>query len=54
MVSALVDFVGAIMASGQVPIDTAIVRLVMVVPLAGSTLALALSFGLETRHVTRN
>lgn len=54
VVSALVVFVVAIMALSQLRIDTQIIRLVVLVVLAGLALALALSFGLGTRGITRN
>lgn len=53
-VSALVMFVVAIMAISQLRIDTAIIRLVVLVLLSGVAVAVALSFGLGTRDVTRN
>jgi small-conductance mechanosensitive channel len=54
VVSALVMFVVVIMALSQLRIDTGIIRLVVLVLLAGVAVALALSFGLGTRDVTRN
>lgn len=53
-VSALILFVVGIMAISQLRIDTGIVRQVVLVTLIGFSAALALSFGLGTRDVTRN
>ncbi len=54
IVSALILFVVFIMAISQLQIDTQIVRSVVLVLLGGFAVALALSFGLGTRDVTRN
>lgn len=52
--SSLVMFVVVIMAISQLRIDTGIIRMVVLVLLSGLALAVALSFGLGTRDVTRN
>lgn len=54
IVSALVVFMGALMAVTQLRIETDVIRSVVLVLLAGLSLALALTFGLGTRDVTRN
>ena len=54
IVSALIVFVAGLMAVTQLQIDTDIIRSVVLVLLAGAALALALSFGLGTRDITRN
>lgn len=54
LVGALVMTVVAIMAIGQLRVDTEIVRLVVSGILAGLVLALGLSFGLGSREITRN
>lgn len=54
VVSSLVMFVVVIMAISQLRIDTGIIRMVVLVLLAGVAIAVALSFGLGTRDVTRN
>ncbi len=54
LVSSLILFVVVIMAVSQLQIDTEIVRLVVLVLLSGLAIAIALSFGLGTRDVTRN
>jgi len=54
VVSALVMFVVVIMSLSQLRIDTGIIRLVVLVLLSGVSIAVALSFGLGTREVTRN
>ena len=53
-VSALILFVVAIMAVSQLRIDTRVIYMVVQLLLVGAALALALSFGLGTRDVTRN
>ena len=53
-VTAVVVFVVAVMAVSQLRIDTDLVRAVVLVILAGFSLALALSFGLGTREITRH
>jgi small-conductance mechanosensitive channel len=53
-VSSLVMFVVVIMAIGQLRIDTGIIRMVVLVLLSGVAVAIALSFGLGTRDITRN
>jgi hypothetical protein len=47
-------FILVVMALTQLELDTELVRQVALVLLAGATLAVALSFGLGTRDVTRN
>ena len=54
MVSGAVLFVAAIMAITQLGIDTAMIRTVVVIGLAGLSVGLALSFGLGSRETTRN
>ncbi len=54
IVSSLILFVVAIMAVSQLKIDTEIVHAVVLVLLGGVAAALALSFGIGTRDVTRN
>jgi small-conductance mechanosensitive channel len=53
-VSALIIFIAGLMAVTQLRIDTEIIRAVVLVLLAGMSLALALTFGLGTRDITRN
>ena len=53
-VSGFIMFVVVIMAISQLQIDTEVIRMVVLVVLAGFSAALALSFGLGTRAVTRN
>jgi len=53
-VTVLVVFIVAVMAVAQLRIDTALIRAVVLVLLAGVSLALALTFGLGTREITRN
>ena len=53
-VSSLVMFVVVIMAISQLRIDTGIIRMVVLVLLSGLAIAVALSFGLGTRDITRN
>ncbi len=53
-VSTLVMFVVVVMALGQLRIDTQIIRLVVLVMLSGAAIAMALSFGLGSRDITRN
>ncbi len=53
-VSGLILFVAAIMAVGQLHIDTEIVRIVTFCVLSGLALAFGLSFGLGTRQVTQS
>ena len=53
-VSGFIMFVVVIMAISQLQIDTEVIRMVVLVVLAGFSAALALSFGLGTRSVTRN
>ena len=52
--STLIFFVVAVMAVSQLRIDTQLVKSVVLVMLGGMAVALALSFGLGTRDVTRN
>jgi hypothetical protein len=54
IVSALVLFVMIVMAITQLQFDTQVVISVVLVMLSGVALALALSFGLGSRDVTRN
>lgn len=54
LVSGLILFVTAMMAIGQLKIDTEIVRIVTALVLGGAALAFGLSFGLGTRTVVRN
>ncbi|HPF34666.1 MAG TPA: mechanosensitive ion channel [Candidatus Krumholzibacteria bacterium] len=53
-VSTLVLFVVVVMAVTQLRIDTEMIRSTVLTVLAGIALALALSFGLGTRDITRN
>ena len=52
--STLIFFVVAVMAVSQLRIDTQLVKSVVLVLLGGLAAALALTFGLGTRDVTRN
>jgi hypothetical protein len=54
LVSGLILFVCAMMAIGQLKIDTDIVRIVTSFILGGAALAFGLSFGLGTRDIVRN
>lgn len=54
IVSSLIIFVVGLMAVTQLQIDTQIIRMVVMILLAGASLALALTFGLGSRDVTRN
>jgi small-conductance mechanosensitive channel len=54
MVSALIVFIVAMMAIGQLKIDTEMVRIVTSFFLAAGALAFGLAFGLGTRDVVRN
>ncbi len=54
LVGAVVMTVVAIMAIGQLRVDTEVVRLVIAGIMAGLVLALGLSFGLGSRDITRN
>jgi small-conductance mechanosensitive channel len=54
LVSGLILFVTAMMAIGQLKIDTEIVRIVTALVLGGAALAFGLSFGLGTRTIVRN
>ncbi len=54
IVSALIIFVVGLMAVTQLQIDTAIIHSVVLVLLSGAALALALTFGLGSRDITRN
>jgi small-conductance mechanosensitive channel len=54
LVSGLIMFVVAMMAIGQLQIDTNMVRIVTSFILAGGALAFGLAFGLGTRDVVRN
>jgi len=54
LVAALILFVVIIMAISQLKIDTDLIKAVVLVFLGGLSMALALSFGLGSREVTRN
>ncbi len=54
IVSSLVVFLAGLMAVTQLRIDTEIIHSVVLIMLAGIALALALTFGLGTREITRN
>jgi len=54
LVSGLIIFVVAMMAIGQLQIDTNMVRIVTSFILGGAALAFGLAFGLGTRDVVRN
>lgn len=54
LVSGLIMFVVAMMAIGQLKIDTEMVRIVTSFILGGAAIAFGLSFGLGTRDVIRN
>jgi small-conductance mechanosensitive channel len=54
LVSGLIMFVVAMMAVGQLQIDTNMVRIVTSFILGGGALAFGLAFGLGTRDVVRN
>jgi hypothetical protein len=54
LVSSVILFVCAMMAIGQLKIDTDIVRIVTSFVLGGAALAFGLSFGLGTRDIVRN
>lgn len=54
IVSSLIVFVVGLMAVTQLQIDTDIIRSVVMIILAGASLALALTFGLGSRDITRN
>jgi small-conductance mechanosensitive channel len=54
MVSALVVFIVAMMAIGQLKIDTEMVRIVTSFLLGAGALAFGLAFGLGTRDIVRN
>lgn len=54
IVSSLIVFLAGLMAVTQLRIDTEIVHSVVLILLAGASLALALTFGLGTRDITRN
>ncbi len=54
IVSSLIIFMAGLMAVTQLKIDAEIVHSVVLILLAGATLALALTFGLGTREITRN
>lgn len=54
LISSLILFVCAMMAIGQLKIDTDIVRIVTSFILGGAALAFGLSFGLGTRDIVRN
>jgi hypothetical protein len=53
-VSGLILFVTAMMAIGQLNIDTEIVRIVTSIVLGGFALAFGIAFGLGTRSIVRN
>lgn len=54
LVSSLIIFVTAMMAVGQLQIDTEIIHVVTSLVLGGAALAFGLSFGLGTRDIVRN
>lgn len=54
LVSGAILFVCAMMAIGQLKIDTEIIRIVTALVLGGAALAFGLAFGLGTRDVVRN
>lgn len=54
LVSALIIFIVAMMAIGQLKIDTQMVRLVTAFVLGAGALAFGLAFGLGTRDIVRN
>ena len=54
LVSGVIVFVCAMMAIGQLKIDTEIVRIVTSFILGGAALAFGISFGLGTRDIVRN
>jgi hypothetical protein len=54
LVSGLIMFVVAMMAIGQLKIDTEMVRIVTSFILGGAAIAFGLSFGLGTRDIIRN
>jgi small-conductance mechanosensitive channel len=54
LVSALIVFIVAMMAIGQLKIDTEMVRIVTSFFLAAGALAFGLAFGLGTRDIVRN
>ena len=54
IVSGLIIFVVGLMAVTQLQIDTEVIRSVVLVILTGCALALALTFGLGSRDITRN
>ncbi len=53
-VSSLIVFLAVLMAVTQLKIDTEIIMSVVLILLAGGSLALALTFGLGSRDITRN
>lgn len=54
IVSSLIIFMAGLMAVTQLKIDAAIIHSVVLILLAGTALAVALTFGLGTRDITRN
>ncbi len=54
LISGLIFFVVAVMAIAQLRIDMQLVNAVVLIIFGGFVLALALSFGLGTREITRN
>jgi len=54
IVSSLIVFMAGLMAVTQLKIDADIIHAVVLILLAGTALALALTFGLGTRDITRN
>ena len=54
IVSSMIVFLAGLMAVTQLRIDTGIIHSVVLILLAGAALALALTFGLGTRDITRN
>lgn len=54
IVSGLILFIIGLMAVTQLQIDTEVIRSVVLILLTGASLALALTFGLGSRDITRN
>jgi small-conductance mechanosensitive channel len=54
LISALIIFVVAMMAIGQLKIDTEMIRIVTSFVLGAAALAFGLAFGLGTREIVRN
>jgi small-conductance mechanosensitive channel len=54
LISALIIFIAAMMAMGQLKIDTGMIRIVSSVVLGAGALAFGVAFGLGTREIVRN